>query len=87
MAIENLDKFLLDNGFRLDTYYGNHKYYVNYLNDAQSLEVEIFSPNEFVGVDYISKGSGKVNIEPVQTVEQLILFMQSLSIIPVKQQS
>jgi len=49
----NIEKYLIENGFKLHTYYGTNKRYMLEISDIQILYVRIYSDsNEIVDVEY-----------------------------------
>ena len=84
---ENLEKFLIDNGFKLDTYYDTNKRYIKEITDCQNLYVRIFSNvNKIVDVEYENLAISpfeKYNIisfETIDKIEQLKHLIKALSI-------
>ena len=81
----NLEEFLIENGFQLDTYYGTNKRYVKEITEYQNLYVRIFSNvNKIVDVEYESLALTKhekyniISFETIETIEQLKHLIKAL---------
>lgn len=81
----NLEDYLKENGFELDTYYGDNKRYCKTITDYQNLYVRIFaSVNKILEVEYEHIASckfereGCISFETIDTIEQLKLLISAL---------
>jgi hypothetical protein len=82
---DNLEQFLINNGFEIDTYYGTNKRYVKTITDYQNLYVRIYSDvNEIVDVEYEHLALSEydkysiVSLETINTIEQLKMLLKTL---------
>lgn len=83
----NLEDYLKENGFELDTYYGDNKRYCKAITDCQNLYVRIFaSVNKVVNVEYESNPFTHhdtydiISLETIDSIEQLKLLISALKI-------
>ena len=81
----NLEEFLLENNFELDTYYGTNKRYRKEITNCQTLYVRIFSDvNKILDVEYEDRGLTKfentsiISFETIEVIEQLTLLIEAL---------
>lgn len=81
----NLEEFLLENNFELDTYYGTNKRYRKEITDCQTLYVRIFSNvNKIADVEYENMALTKfektsiISFETIETVEKLTHLIEAL---------
>jgi len=82
----NLEEFLKQNGFLLDTYYGDNKRYCKTITDCQNLYVRIFSNvNKIVNVEYEEHpfthhdNYSIISLETIETIEQLQFLILALN--------
>ena len=82
----NLEDFLKENGFEIDTYYETNKRYRKEITDCQSLYVRIYSDvNTLQEVEYehraITKfeGEGIISFETIDTLPKLKSLLHALS--------
>lgn len=85
--IVDLEQFLKDNGFQLDTYRANNKRYIKQITDCQNLYVRIYSDvNRIVDVEYESntmtkfERGGIVSFETIENIEQLKYLLKALKV-------
>ncbi len=83
--MEDLENFLLSNGFELDTYYQSAKNYCKKITDWQTLCDRIFSDvNTIERVEYSHKGiskydeDSKVTFETIDTLTKLKCLLDAL---------
>lgn len=81
----NLEDFLTENNFELDSYYGTNKRYRKEITDCQTLYVRIFSDvNKIADVEYENTALTKfektsiVYFETIETVEKLTHLIEAL---------
>lgn len=81
----NLEEFLRENEFELNTYYETNKSYRKEITECQTLFVRIYSDvNKIVSVEYENRAltqfedSGIVSLETIETIEQLMHLMKAL---------
>ena len=81
----NLEEFLLENNFELDTYYGTNKRYRKEITDCQTLYVRIYSDvNKIADVEYENMALTKfentsiISFETIEVIEQLTLLIEAL---------
>lgn len=81
----NLEDFLTENNFELDSYYGTNKRYRKEITDCQTLYVRIFSDvNKIADVEYENMALTKfektsiVYFETIETVEKLTHLIEAL---------
>jgi hypothetical protein len=89
---KNVEKFLIDNGFSLETYYETNKRYVKRINESQNLYVRIFSDkNEIVEVEYEQVGgaiyvdydaSSVISLDTIQTLGELEYLVKAIWGVP-----
>lgn len=86
METRNLEEFLLENGFILETYYHTNKRYVKEINEFNNLYVRIFSDiNEIVDVEYESMYPERygnydtVSFETITTLKQLEYLIKAFT--------
>ena len=87
----DLEDFLKQNNFELDTYYETNKRYRKEITECQSLYVRIFSDvNKIVDVEYENIGltkyetSGIISFETINTIKQLKNLLKAFSSTSVK---
>ena len=84
-SVVNLEVFLKENNFKLDTYYDTNKRYVKVITEFQNLYVRIFSDvNKIVDVEYENLAMTKhekyciVSFETIENIEQLRYLLKAL---------
>ena len=82
---KQLEKFLLENGFELYTYYRTNKRYVKKITEKQNLCVRIYSDiNKIIEVAYENvsttnfEDSGIILFDTIQTLDQLKCLIKAL---------
>ena len=82
----NIENFLKENNFQLDTYYKTNKRYRKEITDCQTLYVRIYSDvNKIVDVEYEHRAltkfenGGIISFETIETIEQVELLIKALS--------
>ena len=82
---KQLEKFLLENGFELYTYYRTNKRYVKKITEKQNLCVRIYSDiNKIIEVAYENvsttnfEDSGIILFDTIQTIKQLKHLIEAL---------
>lgn len=77
-SVINLEEFLRNNNFELDTYYHTNKRYMKRISEYQNLYVRIFSDiNEIVSVEYENNpitqydSYNLISFDTIETVDQL----------------
>ncbi len=81
----NLEDFLKNHDFELDTYYDTNKKYRKEITDCQTLYVRIYSDvNKIVDVQYEHRPltdfehGGNISFETIDTIEQLEYLIKAL---------
>ena len=81
----NIENFLKENDFQLDTYYKTNKRYRKEITDCQTLYVRIYSDaNKIVDVEYEHRAltkfenEGIISFETIEKVEQLKCLLEAL---------
>lgn len=81
----NIENFLKENDFQLDTYYKTNKRYRKEITDCQTLYVRIYSDiNKIVDVEYEHKAltkfenEGIISFQTIENIEQLKHLLEAL---------
>ena len=81
----NLEEFLLENNFELDSYYGTNKRYRKEITECQTLYVRIFSNvNKIADVEYENMALTKfektsiISFETIETIEKLKHLIEAI---------
>ena len=84
-SVVNIENFLKENDFQLDTYYKTNKRYRKEITDCQTLYVRIYSDaNKIVDVEYEHRAltkfenEGIISFETIEKVEQLKCLLEAL---------
>jgi hypothetical protein len=84
-SVINIEDFLKDNNFQLDTYYGWNKRYVKEITEYQNLYVRIFSDiNKIIDVEYENLAMTKhekygiISFETIENIKQLKHLLKAL---------